>query len=520
MPMARNPFPTLALLLLCTAMQGQTEVDRGGKRVEILHADEWTFNERIAPGAQRLLGNVRFRHAQAIMQCDSAYMYDDQRVDAFGHVTMDQGDTLHVEAERLRYDGRNRMARLEGNVILRDKDMELVTPALDYNMKGGRATYDQGGRITSRKEGNTLTSQGGTYFADLHRFVFSRNVRLEHPERLILSDTMHYATGTGITEFFGPTEIQQHTDSTLIRTLRGTFDTRTGLARFTRRSSILSKGRLLEGDTLHYDQHSGTGLAWGNVSVTDTANKVLARGRTGRYDEIHDRSMITGHAELILMMDGDSLFLHGDSLFTTRVVLQDSHGGSREAMIIKAYRNVRFYKSDMQGACDTLVYSAPDSLIRMFHQPVLWTEADQITGDHIRIALREGKPHQLHVEGNAFLLSAVDTVLLDQVAGSTMTGYFQDEALRRIIAEGNGRTVYFAREEKNGMEELIGMNKAECSRISVELEDGQVNTVTFLDRPDAILYPMNKIPDKELRMEGAVWRMDERPRDRQDIFRR
>lgn len=486
--------------------------------MEILHADEWTFNERIAPGAQRLIGNVRFKHAEAIMRCDSAYLYDDQRVEAFGHVTMDQGDTLHLEAERLHYNGRDRLARLEGNVSLRDRDMELLTPVLLHDLRTGRATYDQGGRISSTKDGNTLTSQGGTYFVGSHRFIFNRNVRLEHPDRLILSDTMHYTTNTGVAEFFGPTEIHQRADSTLIKTLRGTFDTRSGQARFTKRSSIDSKGRMLEGDTLNYDQRTGIGSAWGNVSVTDTLNKVIANGDIGRYDELQDRSMITGHAELILLMDGDTLFLHADTLFTARAGSEDSSDPDQDRMEITAYRGVRFFKSDMQGACDTLVYNGPDGLIRMFHRPVLWTEADQITGDHILIAMSDGRPHRLYVEGNAFLLSEVDTVHLDQVAGNRMTGYFEDEALRRIVAEGNGRTRYFAREENNGVEELIGMNKAECSSISVVLEDGQVSTVTFMERPDAILYPIEKVPEKELRMEGAVSRMEERPKDRYSIF--
>ncbi len=61
-------------------------------RVEILNADEWSFDAAVN-GAQLLRGNVRFKHANALMRCDSAYLFEDERVDAFGHVTIDQGDT-------------------------------------------------------------------------------------------------------------------------------------------------------------------------------------------------------------------------------------------------------------------------------------------------------------------------------------------------------------------------------------------------------------------------------------------
>ena len=90
----------LPVLLLSFAVRGQSGTGTQEGRIEILNADRGEFDAQIAPGAQRLKGNVRFRHRDAIMSCDSAYLYQDQRVEAFGHVTIDQGDTLHVEAAR------------------------------------------------------------------------------------------------------------------------------------------------------------------------------------------------------------------------------------------------------------------------------------------------------------------------------------------------------------------------------------------------------------------------------------
>lgn len=503
------------ILLIFTCLFATSLFAQGGSRVEILNADTWQFDDGLAAGAQRLKGNVRFKHADAIMQCDSAHLYQDQRVDAFGHVTIDQGDSMHVDAERLSYSGQDRMARLEGSVRLRNGDMELTTPALDYDLRGRRAVYTQGGRIVSQREGNTLTSNAGTYFADQRRFVFSRNVRLDHPERTIASDTMHYVTSTGVSEFFGPTTITQ--GNTVIKTLRGEYNTRTERARFTRRSSVLTKGRMLEGDSLHYDRKSGVGEAWGNVAVTDSSGDVRALGDIGRYEELTERSMITGHAELVMRMGADTLFLHGDTLFTTPD--SASTGSAQVRRRITARKGVRFFKNDLQGVCDTLIYSDADSLIRMYHRPALWSNTDQITGDHIRIELRNGQAHRLFVENNAFLMSMADSVHFDQVTGTMMTGYFRDNALHKLDTEGNARTVYFAREKKDGKEEVFGVNRADCSRIQVTMSEGKVSTVTFLERPDAVLYPLAKAPPEELHMKGAEYRVAERPVDRADIFR-
>jgi lipopolysaccharide export system protein LptA len=503
------PMQVRTFLLIMFLLVGLQAFAQEGARVEILNADAWQFDDTLAPGAQRLIGNVRFKHENALMNCDSAYLYNDQWVEAFGNVNIRQGDTLSIHGERLSYTGRERIARMSGNVRLRDKDMELITPSLVYDLKAGQGFYTEGGTATSRLDNSTLISEQGTYISGARKLVFSRNVRVVHPQRLILSDTLHYTPSTGITEFFGPTTITQ--DSTVIHTTRGTYDTKAERARFSRRSRIDTKGRSLEGDSIHYERKNGIGIAWGNVVVTDTTSDILAKGDHGRYDEKNDRSMITGHAEMIMIMDDDSLFLHGDTLFTR----PDSDGRH-----VQAHRGVRFFKSDMQGVCDTLTYNETEGYIRMFHRPAIWNGADQITGDHIKIQMVDGDPHRLFVEKNAFLISQVDSIHFDQVTGTNMTGYFIDSEMKRIIAEGNSRTVYFAREEKEGSEEIIGVNRADCSRITVELEDGQVSTISFLERPDATFYPLEKVPPEELKMKGADWRGDERPTDRNSIFKR
>ena len=265
----------------------------------------------------------------------------------------------------------------------------------------------------------------------------------------------------------------------------------------------------MEGDSLYYDRKTGQGLAWGHVIVSHTESDMIVRGDEGRYNEQSDRAVITGHAEMMQRMGNDTLYLHGDTLFTT-----PEHGRRR----VKAYRNVRFFRSDLQGACDTLIYSEADDLLSMFNAPVLWSGTDQITGAHIRIKLKDGNADTLFVDQDAFLVSQVDSVHYDQVTGTTMTGKFGEDGLRNLLVEGNSRTVYFATETKNGAESIMGVNRADCSRINVRLNEGKVSTVTFLERPDAVLYPLAKAPPEELRMKGFEWRAAERPMDRNGIF--
>jgi hypothetical protein len=82
----RLPLLLPLLLLLGSKAWSQTKIQGPGTRIEILGADAWTFDKAIAPGAQRLIGNARFKHEGAVMGCDSAYIYEDQRVEAFGRI--------------------------------------------------------------------------------------------------------------------------------------------------------------------------------------------------------------------------------------------------------------------------------------------------------------------------------------------------------------------------------------------------------------------------------------------------
>ena len=66
------------------------------------------------------------------------------------------------------------------------------------------------------------------------------------------------------------------------------------------------------------------------------------------------------------------MYIHGDTLLLT---------GKPENRIFRAYNHVKFYKSNMQGKCDSLYSSQVTGYTKMFRKPVLWSDGNQITGD-------------------------------------------------------------------------------------------------------------------------------------------
>ena len=63
-------------------------------------------------------------------------------------------------------------------------------------------------------------------------------------------------------------------------------------------------------------------------------------------------------------MESDTLFISSKK-FT-------SISDKRE--YIYANPNVKIYKKDFQGKCDSLYYSITDSVIELYKKPVIWTD--------------------------------------------------------------------------------------------------------------------------------------------------
>jgi lipopolysaccharide assembly outer membrane protein LptD (OstA) len=102
--------------------------------VYILNSDETMGNQLLRPDITVLQGNVKLRHKGMYMYCDSAFLNEKTNsFEAFGKVHMEQGDTLFVYGNYLKYDGFKELANLRENVKLVNRGTTLLTDSLDYD---------------------------------------------------------------------------------------------------------------------------------------------------------------------------------------------------------------------------------------------------------------------------------------------------------------------------------------------------------------------------------------------------
>ena len=85
------------------------------------------------------------------------------------------------------------------------------------------------------------------------------------------------------------------------------------------RSQVVSGDRLLTGDSIAYNRELGFGEAFGNMSLQDTAPHVMLDGQYGLCNVKSEYAFATDSARFLEFSQGDTLFLHGDTLKMTTV---------------------------------------------------------------------------------------------------------------------------------------------------------------------------------------------------------
>jgi lipopolysaccharide export system protein LptA len=421
-----------------------------------------------------------------------------------------QGDSLQLFGDFLNYDGNTKIARFNKNVRVIHNDMVLTTSILDYDTKNRIATYTQGGKITSAE--NVLTSKLGYYFANTADAYFKKEVVLTNPKYLLKSDTLKYNSKTKVATFLGPTTITSKDD--FLYAEAGTYNTVTDIAQFTKNPYYKTGSQTLSGNLLFFDRNKGLGRATKNVTFVDTAQNIILKGNKANYNKNTESSVVTDKAYVIVLVDNDSLFLSADTLrsFMDKQMLFRT---------LIAYHDVRAFKTDLQLRCDSMVYTYIDSTMRCFKNPTIWSQNAQMTADFITMEIKNGDLNKMNLFDNAFLvmIDSLDTMKFDQIRGKNMFGFFKENKLNILNVEGNGQSIYYAKEEEKPGE-YLGVNKADCSNMIIRFRDNKVQKVNFLVKPDAVFSPLDEVKEEDLKLKGFTWRIRLRPESKQAVINR
>ncbi|MFV0397831.1 MAG: OstA-like protein [Bacteroidales bacterium] len=473
--------------------------------VYLERADSLVFDEATTRNANLFLGNVCFRHDSAYMYCDSAYFFEAQNsLEAYGNVRIVQGDTLFVYGDYLLYDGNTQLAQIRENVKMENRNVTLLTDSLDYDRAANIAYYFEGGVIAD--SGNVLTSRRGTYFPATKETLFEENVKLENDKFVLTTDSLQYNTSTSIATFIAFTNIVS--DSSVINTTNGWYNTQSEYSVLLDRSEVWNKHRKVVGDSLVYDKQVGKAEVFGRVEMRDTTENMALFGEYAFFDEKTEYSFITDSALFIQYGKEDTLYLHADSLKS----LPDSI-----FKIVRAYKQVRFYRTSGQGVCDSMEFFTRDSMLHMYTSPVLWSGENQLTGDTISALMNDSTIQYAHIRPFAFSVQQVDSLCFNQLSGKDMMVYFNDGELERIDLNGNVETIFYPLEEDSTM---IGLNRAVSSFLTMYMKNQKLERLKMWPNIEGSLTPLLKIVDENRHLKGFNWYNEIRPTGPEDVFRK
>lgn len=469
--------------------------------------------EEIPEQYQVLNGNVVMRKGDMFMYCDSAYFYEESNsFDAFGNVRMEQGDTLFVYADELNYDGASELAILYADfgkkVRLINKDVKLETDVFNYDLLNEVGYYTNGGVLTDKQ--NKLTSVAGEYHPNTKDAYFNYNVHLRSLQNAdtlhIYTDSLDYNTATHIAKIVSKSEIV-NSDGVIYST-SGIYNTDTGVGDLYKRSLVVTKrGSTLTGDTLFYDRTKGFGEAFGGVIVTDSVRQVSLHGEYGFYDEIADSAFVTIRALAKEYSRGDTLYLHGDTI--------NAYTEPDSTKVTNAFHRVRFYRSDLQGICDSLSMTDRDSIMYMYRHPVVWSDERQIFGNVIYLHLNDSTIDWARLPQFGFTAEHIAEDCYNQLSGTDLTAWFNDSTLRRLYVEGNVQLIMFPMENDSTYNKYV---QTESSYMDSYYDHNTVDSIHFWPETTTKVVPLYLARKNSYFLPKFAWYEDLRPWSPEDVF--
>lgn len=501
----KRHFFTLYFILLFSSLafpQKKTNVILEG-------CEELAFDKQSGRDCQVLRGNVRFRHEDVLMFCDSAYFYDGTNsFDAFGHVRVIQNEETSMYSDSMFYDGNTTLMRARGAVELRAGKSSLKTHFLDFFRNQNYGYYYAGGEVYDTDY--HITSKQGYYYTESKSYLFKDSVTLVHPNYIINGDSLRYNQNSSLATLLGPSVI--YGNSYKVHTTKGWTYTNSSIGRLYNYSVIDYKdGRRMTADSMFFDANLGKVKAYHDAEVHDSTQKVIIRAQYMECDSTKPAYVLAhGNPYMIDYSDADSFFMRAD---TFRYCEIDSTHDE-----IRAYNAVRFYRNDMQGKCDSLVYYVQDSMAVMYSEPVIWSEKNQMTGaKRIDIYMKNKSPEKIVIPEKAFIISDEGDEQYNQLSGKKANAYIVNNKLSRVDLIGEATSLYYSKDDRDL---LIGVNKARGTEMSIYLtKRNKLDKIIMTPDSEGVMYPPDRVPEEERLLKNFSWRESERPRSKEDIIK-
>ncbi len=510
-PLVKDPF-----------FSQQQAQQKQGEKVKLVHADFVKKDPAKFNGNTFFEGNVQFDHQGSVVTSDFVIWYEKENyVKAVGNVKLQNADGSVITAGEMEYDGNTQRGIARKNVVLTDPKQTIRTETLYYDRISNKAYFNTGGTITDGQ--GIMYAKAATYNIATKLIDFTGNVKIENNQYIVDGTNIVQNQNTNVATFNGPTTIiNRDNPSNRVYTESGTYNQNTKEVWLNKNSTIYYNNKTLIGDKMYFNQITGFGTATGNVTLNDPQERRYIKGGYGEIYEKIDSAMVTERAYAVKILENDSIYFSANRILAYQKI--DSTNVKKS--FLRAYRQARFFKSNIQSRSDSLSFNETDGVLHLAGSPIAWSGAKQVSGDKIEAYFDTENEYidSLKVIGNAFAISKADSLNLkdefNQVKGKLMTVYYKENQVNLANVIGNAQAVTYAddQNERTRETERIGVALSTCGIIEALFEERRVQIISCNIGALTDIYPMSKI-SKEMRfLQGFNWNTKDRLLNWQDIF--
>ncbi|NDV79206.1 hypothetical protein D0T57_09490 [Dysgonomonas sp. 511] len=431
------------------------------------------------------------------------------------------------------YEPNINMATFRDSVVLTNPQFKLYSDRLRYDTRI-KTAYISTPTVIESDSGIIYTSNGW-YNTDTEESLLLDQSTVVNKEgnRFLKGDSIFYYKAQGYGEVFGNMLLQDTVKKVILRGHYGYYDELNDFALATDSAFAIeysqSDSLFIHADTLkligiadtvfHYKQEplmpaDSTSLlikdSLANTIGIDSLalNAEIPTGEKTPVDSIAHIQLADSLPQL-LPVAGDSLPALPPIPIDTTITMHRQ---------IKAYYGVRFYRSDMQGICDSLQFDSKDSILHMYKDPVIWNTNRQLSGDTIDIHMNDSTINFMHVKRYSFSIEEKDSIHFNQLKSRSLKVYFEDKKVRRVLAEGNVETITYPEEKDKSLSKIL--NYLTSSYLDIYMENGAFTKLVAWPQPVGKTTPFHLLLDEQLRLSDFYWFDYLRPTDRHDIFRK
>ena len=396
---------------------------------------------------QSIRGDVRVVYGSTDVTADQAIRNVTRRTTSFmrNATLIDEGDTL--QADSLEYDEKVEVGRAIGNVRLTDGEVVTESPM-------------------------------GIHYVEERR--------VEFPEGVVLNDS-----------------------STTLTSSIGLYHTKNKVAELAGNVRMKSSGIKLEADSLTHYRKRSFSFARGSVRYL-TTSEMDSTWITAQQLEYFDKDSLS-----ILRGSPGMMHLTHDTVSTDTLIVRAKLLRMKDksrASQLEAGGRVRIWNRSFAALADSMVYDrdrdSTHEVIRLYGDPHVWINQSQLTGDTMKVTLKNGSMDSLFVWGNTFVAQEDSlTKRINQVKGHTLISTLQRDSLRTFIIGPNAEAFFFNKDQ-DGLPD--GAIQASGDQIQMEFEGDSLRTLTLSADVEGVRYSESSLPP-EPSLEGLKWDLTLKP---------